>query len=218
MNRKQAHLCSVYENFELIAPNCKGKRAIVPRIFHSVGSISQRYIESSISAANPSFRQNRHNDSSALTYIFKFCGPDAAEAYLCFEPPSYRADLFRFCALYSEGGVYDEDIVPMHPLEDIISECSVATLGHDFPAGGRLAKQMKILAAAPGASIMKCAVESIVRNVRTRAYPGSPLEISGPLMLQQCYELHSEDVAITYIDSRGAIWLRICRLSHKSFA
>ena len=85
--------------------------------------------------------------------VVEFCGPDAAEAYLCFEPPSYRADLFRFCALYSEGGVYlDEDIVPMHPLEDIVSECSVATLGHDFPAGGRLAKQMKILAAAPGAS------------------------------------------------------------------
>ena len=100
----------------------------------------------------------------------------------------------------------DEDIVPLHPLENIISLCSLATIGHDFPADGRLAKQMKILSAAPGSPIMKCAVETIVNNVRCRAYSGSPLELTGPLMLQRCYEKYPEQVAITYIDTRGALW------------
>ena len=137
----------------------------------------------------------------------KFCGVEAARAYSCLRPPAYRADLFRFCALFGQGGVYlDEDIVPLHPLENIISGCSIATVGHDFPADGRLAKQMKILAAAPGAPIMKCAVETIVHNVRNRAYPGSPLELTGPLLLQHCYEKHPEQVAITHIDTRSALW------------
>ena len=207
LNKKDAHLCDMYEKMELIVPNCSAKKTIVPRIIHSVGHLSQRYIESSVAAANPTFRRNRHDDRSAAEYILKFCGDDAARAYTCLRPPSYRADLFRFCALFGEGGVYlDEDIVPLHPLESIISECSTATIGHDFPADGRLAKQMKILAAAPGASIMKCAVDSIVYNVRNRAYPGSPLELTGPLMLQRCYEKFPQQVAITYIDTRGAIW------------
>ena len=207
LNQKDAHLCAIYEKMELIVPNCTAKESVVPRIIHSVGSVSQQYIESGVAASNPTFRRNRHNDTSAAEYILKFCGNDAAQAYSCLRPPAYRADLFRFCALFGEGGVYlDEDIVPLHPLENIISECSSATIGHDFPTDGRLAKQMKILAAAPGSPIMKCAVETIVNNVRIRAYPGSPLELTGPLMLQRCYEKYHEQVAITYIDTRGALW------------
>lgn len=30
--------------------------------------------------------------------------------------------------------------------------------------------------------------------------------ITGPSMLHQCYEKHSDDVAITYHDTRGARW------------
>jgi len=94
----------------------------------------------------------------------------------------------------------------MKPLENVISECSKATIGHDFPTDGRPAKQMKILAAAPKSELMRCAVENIVENVRRRAYPDSPLGLTGPLLLQHCYEMHPTDVAITYIDTRNYVW------------
>lgn len=202
-----AHLCSVYEKLVLIQPNCSARETVVPRILHTVGNRDSHYIESSVAAANPSFKRKRQNDLSAATFILEKCGTEAAEAYRCLAPPSYRADLFRFCALYAEGGIYlDEDIVPLHPLMQIISPCSTATVGHDFPADQKPAKQMKILAAAPGAEIMKCALETIVKSVRQRAYPPSPLELSGPLMLESCYEKHPDDVAVTYIDTRNSIW------------
>ena len=207
VDTKNAHLCSVYEELELSTPDCSGKKTIVPKILHSVGSSTPHFSFSLSSAANQDFVINRHDDKTAIQYIFKKCGSHVAEAYACLTPTSYRADLFRFCALYADGGVYlDEDIVPLHPLTRIVSMCSVATIGHDFPANNHPAKQMKILSAAPDSPIMKCAMDSIVQNVKGRAYPDSPLELTGPLMLQKCYEKHSADVAITYIDTRSALW------------
>ena len=207
VSRKDAHRCAGYEKLAISETNCTGRTIIVPRILHSVGREKETFIETAASLSNPTFRRNRHDDISGAEYVLEKCGVQIAAAYRCLIPGSYRADLFRFCALFAEGGVYvDEDIVPLVPLEDIVSMCDVATLGHDFPSSGRPAKQMKILAATPFAPIMRCALDSIVSNVRGRVYPRSALEITGPLLLQKCYAEFGAGVEITYIDTRKAIW------------
>jgi len=104
-----------------------------------------------------------------------------------------------------------QDIVPLVPIDHMYSDCSTATVGHDFPQGLKEGgvmggKQMKIIASAPGAPIFKCALENVIKHVRSRYTPEGCLMISGPSMLHQCYEEHSEDVAITYHDTRGARW------------
>ena len=86
------------------------------------------------------------------------------------------------------------------------SDCSTATIGHDFPHFMVEGKQMKITASAPGAPIFKCALENVIEHVRTRYMPERDLMVSGPAMLHQCYEKYPEDVAITYHDTRGARW------------
>ena len=53
-------------------------------------------------------------------------------------PCRYRADIFRFCALYADGGVYlDADLELMVPLDDTHSPCSHVTIGHDYPQVSR---------------------------------------------------------------------------------
>ena len=157
--------------------------------------------------SNPDYRLNTLDDKAAGLYVRNKCGEQAGEAYRCLNAAAFRGDLFRYCALYAEGGIYlDQDIVPLKPLSEMFSMCSSATLGHDFPMNGRTGKQTKMMAAAPKTDLMKCAIELIIRNVRERAYPESPLEISATLAMQQCYEKHPKDVAITYIDTRVAVW------------
>ena len=204
---RNSRLCAEYDRLETNMPNCTGRATVVPRILHSVGRDKHNFLVSSTVTSNPTFRQNRHDDKSAAEYILAKCGQEAASAYSCLTPSAFRADLFRFCALYSEGGVYlDEDIFPLHHLEDIVSVCSSATIGHDFPTGGKPAKQMKLLASSPGAAIFQCALLGIINNVRKRIYPSSPLELTGPLLLERCYADHNNDVAITYKDTRQAVW------------
>lgn len=182
--------------------------------------ISAELHQQGIAAVNPSFARNHHNDVSALEYIGEKCGDIVAEAYKCLAPPAYRADLFRFCALWADGGVYlDGDIVPLVPLDELYSPCSTATMGHDFPWKDIPGKQMKILAGTAGADVFKCAMEKIVDNIKDRAYPETNLLLSGPQMLQSCYEAHPDDVAISHTDTRGAIWpYSGMRAGHKMLA
>lgn len=100
-------VCAEYESLPLIVPDCSERAEIVPRILHSVSrDARQSHHQAATSTANPSFERNHHSDASALEYVRSKCGEEAAMAYSCFIPPAYRADLFRFCAMYADGGIY----------------------------------------------------------------------------------------------------------------
>ena len=147
----------------------------------------------------------------ALKFIQDHCSHEIAEAYKCIKPTAFRADLYRFCALYKTGGVYlDADLLPLVPLKQLYSPCSAYTLGYDQAQGkidiNHIGMQMKVLASTPGGNISKCMLDNIVRNVRRRRMFKTPLEFSGPQLLRKCYLQFPEDVAITYIDTRGAAW------------
>ena len=201
--------CLVYESLPLTNPTCTSSAdaSLVPRTYYAVGrDVLMPASVSSVSRSNPSYTTQYMSDGAAHEFVRTHCGADAGVAYSCLLAPSYRADLFRFCALYAKGGVYlDVDIVPLVPLEELYSPCSVATVGHDYPHYLDLpSKQMKILAGAPGAPIFGCAMSRIVANVARRYVPKTPLDLTGPLLLQSCYEDHASNVSITYIDARGA--------------
>jgi hypothetical protein len=200
--------CLDYETLPYIMPECSEEDEIVPMIFHSIGKDGSQEAHQQITAtANPEFVRNHRGDADALDYIKDWCGSEVASAYSCMAAPAFRADIFRFCALYAQGGVYlDNDIMPLVQLKELYSPCSVATVGHDIPQGGVPGKQMKILAGAPGAPIFKCMLDRIVENVRHRAYPDSCLAVSGPALLHECYTENSGNVAITYHDTRNAMW------------
>ena len=219
IDHTERQACLDYESLAYIKPDCSSNNGTsllnVPKIYHSVGPVPAaspiNHYRLSIALSNPEYVTNHHDDDTAKQYVLEKCGFEAYEAYSCLIPPAYRADLFRFCALYKDGGVYlDSDLLPLVPLEDLYSECSVATLGYDFPQGpqGRYqGKQMKILASQPNAPIFKCALETTIYNIRNRVYPeAGPLAVSGPLLLHKCYDQFPDKVAITYHDTRHAKW------------
>ena len=67
-------------------------------------------------------------------------------------------------------------------------------------------KQMKILSGLPQQPIYGCMLARIVEHVRSRYAPRNELEISGPMLLQKCFANHSNGVAVTYMDTRSAVW------------
>ena len=162
----EQRLCHYYNELPLIKPSCDGEEEIVPRIYHSVngagdfsnGTSTPRphHHQFATSLSNPSYERNHHTDESAYEYIKKMCWQEVADAYKCMTAPAYRGDIFRFCALWAEGGVYlDEDIVPIVPLEELYSPCSAATIGHDFPLGGVPAKQVSWKSCAVNLSLLQ---------------------------------------------------------------
>lgn len=200
-NAKQ---CYAYERSPMHAPACANRT--VPRIYHAVGRATPPpYLVRANAAANPTYRLWYRNDTEAAADV-RACGEDVAAAYQCFNAPAYRADVYRFCALYRHGGVYlDTDLALLTDLDDVYAPCANVTMGHDFPWGGQPGKQMKILAGVAGAPVFKCMLDAIVANVRARVV-APLLGISGPTLLHRCYAKHADGVAFTYLDSRGAKW------------
>jgi mannosyltransferase OCH1-like enzyme len=178
---------------------------MVPKTYFSVSKTNEQSFEQiGITLSNPEYKRNHYGDDEAYEFVKEHCGDDAGDAYSCLAPPAYRADLFRFCALYTHGGLYmDSDIVPLVPLDELYDPCATATVGHDWPQG-RPQKQMKILAGQAGSPIFLCMLHKIINNVRTRSYPDNPLALTGPMALHECYDEHSDDVSITYHDTRDA--------------
>lgn len=144
------------------------------------------------------------NDVTARMYVSQHCGRDARDAYDCLAPPSYRADLFRFCALYAQGGIYfDSDIVPAVGLYQLYNRCENVTAGAD----GHTRIQMKILAARPKNPGIKCALDTVIAHVKQRFYGESDLEVSGPMMLAKCLGGALEtNVSLLYVDTRDALF------------
>lgn len=211
--KKILEYCERYLALQFHEPNCSGRIDKIPRILHTVSrdNLVSYNIESTL-RMNNLFQGHHVDDKSALVFIEQKCGSEVAKAFSCIRPPAFRADLYRFCALYAVGGVYlDNDILPLRPLREIYSPCSSFSLGYDQAQGlldiKNIGMQMKILASAPGHELSKCMMKSIVENVRyRRQFKKHTFAFSGPQLLRKCYELHSDDVSITYMDTRGADW------------
>ena len=110
---------------------------ILPRLYHAIGPRTRPKAVSMNAVANPSYRLNYHDDDSAPAYLRKHCGVQVAEAFRCFVAPANRADLFRFCALYAQGGVYlDADLILTAPMERLVLPCAQASVGRDIPQRG----------------------------------------------------------------------------------
>lgn len=66
---------------------------------------------------------NHHTDESVRDFIKDSCGSTVLRAYDCINIYAFRADLFRFCAVYSEGGVYmDADLLSFLPFREMYIE------------------------------------------------------------------------------------------------
>lgn len=72
---------------------------------------------------NPDYDYGFYDDEQAFELISKNYGPEYLRCYEALPPGAFRADLWRYCALYLYGGVYaDVDTLCCCPLSNLIRE------------------------------------------------------------------------------------------------
>ena len=212
--RALVQYCKDYLSLRLESPNCYATNVSrIPATLYTIGPTKHSPTGAKLALLfDDDLRHFHVDDNLGYEFILENCSLDLAKAYSCIKPPAFRADLYRFCALYAHGGIYmDMDIVPLVSLWRIVSQCSSFTLGYDQAQKvydvKHIGMQMKVLAAEPGHPISRCMLDSIFTHVKhRRSYTKNILLFSGPQLLKECYERYPSDVAITYIDTRGADW------------
>ena len=166
---------------------------------------------------NPDYEHVYYSMRAARQFIADNYEADVLEAYDTLVPASYKADLFRYCELYKNGGFYvDIKCNCRIPLDDILrdnmSAEKVFVLDCYNSGSGLFTGFFGI---APNSPLLLLAIQRCVRNVKERYYGIHPLDPTGPMMFGRClrewkYKSASlVDCSEFYGNGEDTIWCKL---------
>jgi mannosyltransferase OCH1-like enzyme len=139
-----------------------------------------------LKAQNPNFRHHLFDDASRREFIQYHFDSSVLSAYDKLIPGAYRADLWRYCVLYVNGGVYLDvkysNVDDFNLIDLTDDEYFVPDL--DESGGGIYNAFMICKARNP---IMRRVIDGVVDNVKNEYYGESGLCPTGPILLKRCF-------------------------------
>ena len=135
-----------------------------------------------VKKTNPKFEHHLFDDNDCREFIKNNFPEVVLQAYDGLIPGAYKADLWRYCVLYKEGGIYmDIKYIPHNGFRLItLTEREHFVLdinGNDV--------YNALIVCKPGNLILFQAINRIVRNVKTKYYGDSYLSPTGPNLLSK---------------------------------
>lgn len=139
---------------------------------------------------NPEFDYYLYSDDACRRFIEANYEADVVAAFNSLKPGAYKSDLWRYCILYKQGGVYiDIKYYSVVPLIEIIKESPVI-FTRDLP---KSCYKMKpnvgvynaFMVSPPKNEVFKQCIDEIVESSRLKLYRSNILDITGPCQLMR---------------------------------
>lgn len=184
------------------APNDTTFHRKIPKTIIRTGPKEYEFVSSTIKKLhehtkllNPEWTSVYFSDSQAREFILSNFDSKVLKAFDTLVPGAYKADLFRYCAVYVMGGVYiDFGGSFIEPLSNIIdTENDTLVLCHDRYISGHMMLYNALFAAAPQHPFLKRCIDAVVSNVRKRFYGLNALHPTGPLLMREVYDAYMTD-------------------------
>lgn len=143
---------------------------------------------------NPEYNHYFFNNLERIKFISEHFPEDVLSAYNSLVPGAFRADLFRLCVLYIEGGFYfDSGVYFIEPLRNIIKEDTPLLLCEDSNTHFLLRNGKKpiyngFFGSVKGHPLFLENINLIVKNVKEKFYGNDTLGVTGPVSLLNSYE------------------------------
>ena len=130
---------------------------------------------------NPRFEHCLFDDNDCREFIKNNFNEKILDAYDSLIPGAYKADLWRLCVLYINGGIYmDIKLKCINNFKLIeLTERNHFVLDRVAP----ISIYNALIACQKGHPFLLMAIHKIVKNVRNKYYGKSPLDPTGPVML-----------------------------------
>jgi mannosyltransferase OCH1-like enzyme len=147
---------------------------------------------------NPKSHFHFFNDSMCESLIKKNFHVDVYNAYNKLKATSYRADLFRYCVLYVNGGIYtDNGVKYTKSFNEIYPHgCNTLYMFTTFPrkyknkeeTGSEIGLQIALMCATIRRHpFLKILIDKCVENIQNEFYGNTPVSITGPSMAYNEY-------------------------------
>lgn len=129
---------------------------------------------------NPEFEFHIYDDDDCREFIKNHFRKEVLDTFNALVPGAYKADLWRCCVLYINGGIYMDikmGVIEPHKLNDFIND--------DFFVKDRLKETCynAFMVSRKSSQFMLDAIERIVKNVKIKYYGKHCLSPTGPYLM-----------------------------------
>jgi len=147
---------------------------------------NMKTITQQIMLNNPAFNYYLYDDNDCRNFIKDNFDISVLNAFDSLIPGAYKADLWRYCILYKNGGIYlDIKYEPINGFKFInMTEKEHFVLDQD-----KNGVYNALMVCKPNNKILLKAIYNIVENVKNKFYGNSTLEPTGPLLLAKFFSL-----------------------------
>lgn len=130
---------------------------------------------------NPDYEHRYFSDADRRKFIKKHFEPAVLRAYDKLIPGSYRADLWRYCVIYQNGGVYvDIKLGALVPMSKIITNDVNMVLVNDDLDGSMFTS---FFAAVPKHPALRKCIDVTIQRVMNEEYGSYIVHPTGPLAM-----------------------------------
>jgi len=137
--------------------------------------------------ANPSYDFYFYDAADRLAFLKTHFEPAVFAAYDELIPKAFKADLWRYCVLLVEGGIYVDSKCEAHlPLDEVIRDCDECCVPHDTDTFIAIAW----LAFRNGHDILRLLIAHIVGRVQRFDKSPHPLALTGPAVFSAAVNIH----------------------------
>jgi len=173
------------KNKLLIYPNKNFYKIVIPLNIYQTWHTknlpdSMQNAVNKIKQNNPEFNYHIFDDDDCRNFIKDNYDDKILNAFNSLKPGAYKADLWRYCVLYKNGGIYLDIKYEAVNQFKLINLTEKEHWVLDMDRNGIYNALMVCQANNP---ILLKAINKVVENVQTKFYGNSPLQPTGPLML-----------------------------------
>jgi len=182
---------SIYKSLNIPFQNKTHIKSIIPLNLYTCWHTKDLppYLNSlyeSVKNNNPEFNHYLYDEEMCAEFIKENFNNDVLNAYNSLIPNSYKSDLWRFCVLYINGGIYYDIKFSCKNNFKFISLTEKEVFIRDRPTNYFLTG---LIVVKPKNEIMKKCINKIVFNVKNRIYGNDPLCPTGPGLLGSFFTL-----------------------------
>jgi len=181
----QNEYIQIFTNRTVIIPELKIPKNIIHTWNDKNINTELSYPIRVIKALNPEYNYILCDENDRKEFIKNNYDINIYDAYNKLKPGAFRADLWRYCYLYKYGGIYcDIKMVFRKSFNSFIKSRTELILGKAMYNDGVNNGFMACFSNEP---LMKLAIDTSVDRIENNYYGVSSLDITGPVMLEYCF-------------------------------
>lgn len=179
------------------------EKHVIPKVLYKTGvekysNLSPQMLElfDKIRKENPEIKIVYFDNDGCRKFILRHFGKNVLQAFDVLLPGSYKADLFRYCVLYINGGIYgDLTQTYKYPFNRIIDYTKDMCLTRDRVFGHKdFGIQISFMACRPRLDIYKHAIKGVIDNINNNYYGLTSIDPTGPRLFKLCYNKEKDNI------------------------